>query len=229
MEFALLGGQFVIADVFHTQLTDFNGNPIKNTLVTGTGTATLNTIQVNATCTTTACRSLATNPITYLQVAAAYAWDLFMLIMGLGVFQFLFQLGVPLIFLSGFIAMYLFLLIRSLMGWLRGISGNSILAIFQKHLLDDRISYNERYLICIGNSMKNYFGLGIVKIKKYNEYKVGDRISFVANNKGRYCHRIISIDENKFTTKGDNFNDSKDYEIDVSVKNIEGKVIWSCP
>ena len=121
LSFSVLGIQFILADVFHTQLTNFQGQPIKNTVITGIGTNTLNQIAGNATCTTNNCRSQATNPVTYLQVAAAYAWDLFMLIMGLYIFQFLFDLGVPLIFMYGFIALYLFLLVRSLMGWLRGI------------------------------------------------------------------------------------------------------------
>ena len=121
LSFSMLGVQFIAADVFHVQMTDFNGNPIHNVLVSGVGTSTLNKIQVNATCTTDTCRGQATSPITYLQVAAAYAWDLFMLIMGLQIFVFLLQMGVPDIFVAIFVALYLFLLLRSLMGWLRGI------------------------------------------------------------------------------------------------------------
>lgn len=121
LSFSMLGVQFIAADVFHIQMTDFNGNPIHNVLISGVGTSTLNKIQVNATCTTDTCRSEATSPITYLQVAAAYAWDLFTLIMGLQIFIFLLQMGVPAIFVAIFITLYLFLLLRSLMGWLRGI------------------------------------------------------------------------------------------------------------
>lgn len=117
----MLGVQFIVADVFHRQMTDFNGIPIKNVLITGVGQTTLNTIETNATCTTSTCHNNATNPITYLVFAAQYAWMIFMLISGLYIFQFLFQLGVPLIFMFGFIAIYLFLLVRSMMGWIRGI------------------------------------------------------------------------------------------------------------
>ena len=121
LSFSLLGMQFVLADVFHTQLTNFQGQPIKNILITGVGTATLNSIEGQSTCTTATCKAQAVNPVTYLQIAAQYAWNIFMLIAGLYIFQFLFDLGVPLIFMSGFIALYLFLLIRSMMGWIRGI------------------------------------------------------------------------------------------------------------
>ena len=126
VSFSILGVQFIVADVFHVQVTDFNGNPIKNILITGVGQqsngqSTLNNIYNNSTCTTPTCQNKAENPLTYLTVAAQYAWNLFMLIAGLYVFQFLYQLGVPLIYMAGFIAVYLILLVRSMMGWLRGI------------------------------------------------------------------------------------------------------------
>ena len=127
VQFALLGTQFIVADVFHVQLTDFNGIPMKNILINGVGQqtnsnqGTLNSIYNNSTCTTPTCQQKAENPITYLLVAATYAWNIFMLIAGLYVFQFLAQMGVPLIYMMGFIALYLFLLVRSMIGWVRGI------------------------------------------------------------------------------------------------------------
>ena len=121
LSFSMLGIQFVLADVFHTQITNFQGQPMKNVLINGIGTTTLNTIAVNGTCTTDQCHANAVNPITYLSVAAQYAWDIFLLVSGLYIFNFIFQLGVPLIFMSGFIALYLFLLVRTMIGWVRGI------------------------------------------------------------------------------------------------------------
>ena len=126
ISFSLLGTQYIVADVFHVQMTDFNGNPIKNVLITGVGQqsngqSTLNAIYTNSTCTTPTCQNKAESATTYLLVAATYAWNIFMLISGLYVFQFLYQLGVPIIFMMGFIALYLFFLVRSMMGWIRGI------------------------------------------------------------------------------------------------------------
>ena len=63
----------------------------------------------------------------------------------------------------------------------------------------------------------------IVNIKKQDTYLVGDIVGFKGNNGLRYCHRIIKIDDKFFTAKGDNRNVSKDYEVDVPVKNIIGK------
>ena len=121
LSFSMLGIQFVLADVFHTQITNFQGQPMKNILINGIGTSTLNTIEVSSTNSTAAAKAEATNAVTYLSVAAGYAWSIFLLVSGLYIFNFIFQLGVPLIFMSGFIALYLFLLVRSLMGWIRGI------------------------------------------------------------------------------------------------------------
>ena len=121
VQFSLLGVQFIAADVFHFQITDFNGVPIKNPLIYGVGTATLNQIETNSTCTTPDCQARAENPVTYLTVAATYAWNIFMLIAGLQIFQFLYQIGVPIIFVMMFVALYLFLLVRTMMGFIRGI------------------------------------------------------------------------------------------------------------
>lgn len=121
LSFSILGVQYIAADVFHKQITDFNGHPIKNILINGVGTSTLNFIMTNSTCTTKTCQQTAENPITYLTVAAQYAWSIFMLITGLYIFQFAYQLGIPLIFMMGFIALYLILLVRSMMAWIRGI------------------------------------------------------------------------------------------------------------
>ena len=121
LSFSMLGRQFVLEDVFHTQITNFQGQPMKNILINGVGTTTLNSIEVNATCSTAQCHANTVNPVTYLAVAAQYAWDIFLLISGLYIFNFIAQLGVPLIFMSGFIALYLFLLVRTMIGWVRGI------------------------------------------------------------------------------------------------------------
>lgn len=121
VSFAMLGVQFILGDVFHTPLTNFQGQPVKNGLITAIHTTTLNTIQTNSTCTTDACRTQVNNPITYLAYAANIAWNLILLITGFYIFGVMVDFGVPLIFVMGFIALYTFLLIRSIMGFIRGI------------------------------------------------------------------------------------------------------------
>jgi hypothetical protein len=121
VSFGILGMQFIAADTFHLQIADFNGNPLKNNIIIGLGAPTINAIETNSTCTTESCHSNAVNPITYLAVAAQFAWNLFLLITGLYIFSVLNELGIPLIFMVAFISLYTFLLVRSMMGWIRGI------------------------------------------------------------------------------------------------------------
>jgi len=82
------------------------------------------------------------------------------------------------------------------------------------------------YRIMIGNSMKPEFPFfSITKIIKVDEYKEGDVVAFKAKNGLKYCHRIIEINNDTFTTKGDNKESSKQCEINVPIKNIEGKIV----
>ena len=69
--------------------------------------------------------------------------------------------------------------------------------------------------------------LCFIKIKKQNKYKKGDIVAF--ENKGHpfiinYCHRITEINDETFTTKGDNRPSSDKYETDVPIENILGKI-----
>jgi signal peptidase I len=84
--------------------------------------------------------------------------------------------------------------------------------------------------IMIGNSMLPTLPkISFIKFIKQKSYNVGDIIVFI--NKFwlpyRICHRIISIsnDGKTFTAKGDNRNFIEDYERDVPIEDIVGKVI----
>jgi len=80
--------------------------------------------------------------------------------------------------------------------------------------------------ICIGGSMKPAKPVfSIANFKKQDRYEVGDIVGF--RGKGclfrQFAHRIIKIDDNFFTTKGDNRVVIEKYETDVPIKNIIGK------
>ena len=83
-----------------------------------------------------------------------------------------------------------------------------------------------------GKSMPNVLGITIISFGKALIYCKRDVIVFKGNDGRSYCHRITSIDyldTESFTTKGDNHSESKPYEINVPIKNIEGLVTWSYP
>ena len=114
---AILGGQYIWADVFHITMTNFQGQPLKNNILTDININTINNVGGSLVTNSTATVST----VDYLGIIANIGIDLFLLASGLYIFDILAQLGVPIIFIVGFVVLYLFLLIRSVLGWARGI------------------------------------------------------------------------------------------------------------
>ena len=66
-------------------------------------------------------------------------------------------------------------------------------------------------------------GYWIILIKKYNNYKQGDIVTYAEDSNYLITHRIIEKNNNSFKTKGDNNNSEDDKTIQL--ENIKGKVI----
>lgn len=80
-------------------------------------------------------------------------------------------------------------------------------------------------LIVKSNSMSPVFNKNdIIIIQEQKEYKIGDIVTYKANNGSIITHRIIEKDENEIYTKGDN-NNTKD-ENPICIDDIKGKVIF---
>lgn len=112
----LVGTQFIFADVFHITMTNLQGQPLKNNLITDLHMNTINNVsnqiaQTNQT-------GFTANTI---GVTANLMWDLVLLVTGFYIFDVMTQFGVPGIFIVIYIIPYIFLLIRSVAGWVRGI------------------------------------------------------------------------------------------------------------
>lgn len=114
--FCLVGAQYIWADVFHITMTNFSGQPLKNNLLNDIHTTTLNSVSNTIVQTNQ-------SSVSFDVIAAAgnIAWDLILLISGTYIFDLLLQLGVPGIFVAMFVGLYIFLLARSILGWIRGI------------------------------------------------------------------------------------------------------------
>lgn len=120
--FSLLGAQYVIGDVFGSTLTSpVTGQAIKSNLI-GNGTngilnvGIINQQQVNITSNSRS--NTVSNPI---GTAAGMAWEIMQILTGTYVFNVLYLLGVPAIFISGIVIIYVILLARAIVAYVRGI------------------------------------------------------------------------------------------------------------
>ena len=120
--FSLLGAQYVISDVFGSTLTSpVTGQPIKSSLL-GNGTngiiniGIINQQQLNITSNSRS--ATVTNPI---GTAASMAWEIMQILTGTYIFNTLYLLGVPAIFIAGLVILYVILLARAIIAYIRGI------------------------------------------------------------------------------------------------------------
>ena len=114
--FGLLGAQFLAGDIIGIEMKDSNGNPLKSSIlstiqVDQLGTSAQNVIGTNATAVTT-------DPIT---AAAGIAWELIQLMTGTYIFNIAYLMGVPLIIVAGMTLLYIILLMRTIIAYLRGV------------------------------------------------------------------------------------------------------------
>ena len=114
--FGILGGQFVLGDVFGIELEDINGDPLKSSILTTIQVDQLNTSAQNVIGTNQT--SVVTDPIT---AAAGIAWELFLLMTGTYIFQILFLMGIPSIIVTGMVLLYIIMLMRTIIAYLRGV------------------------------------------------------------------------------------------------------------
>tara|TARA_B100001123_G_C15297354_1_gene1019721 strand:- start:938 stop:1330 length:393 start_codon:yes stop_codon:yes gene_type:complete len=114
--FSILGVQFIIGDVMGVEMTDINGDPLKSSILT--------TIQVDQ-LTTSAQNVVGTNQTAVTQdpitAAAGIAWELILLMTGTYVFHIAYLLGIPGIIVTGMVMLYIILLMRTIIAYLRGV------------------------------------------------------------------------------------------------------------
>ena len=116
MSFSMIGTQYILGDQFGITMTSMSGVPIKSNLLAITDIDTLNVIGANVTGTNAT--TIRTNP---LVAAAEIAYELFLLITGTYIFNMLLLFDVPVVFVAGLILIYVLLMIRAVVGYLRGI------------------------------------------------------------------------------------------------------------
>lgn len=84
--------------------------------------------------------------------------------------------------------------------------------------------------LAVGDSMLPTMSkVGLIISKRFPKYEIGDIIELETYDLKIHCHRIVKIDDKLVTTKGDNYPRSIDYEIDVPISKIRGKIVWWFP
>ena len=119
---SLLGGQYVLGDVFGITLTNIDGVPIESHLLGFINEDELNERSANIASADFQGNSTYYDRVETFTTAAAFiAWELITLLTGTYIFNFLYLMGVPLIFVSIFVTLYMLLLARAIIGYVRGI------------------------------------------------------------------------------------------------------------
>ena len=116
ISFSILGAQFIVGDIMGVTMTDINGDPLKSSILATIQVDQLNTSAQNVIGTNQT--SIVSDPIT---AAAGIAWELILLMTGTYVFQVAYLLGIPSILIAGMVLLYIILLMRTIIAYLRGI------------------------------------------------------------------------------------------------------------
>lgn len=111
--------QFVYADAYGITLLDFQGHPLKDIILQITNIGTVNTLVGEANSLNST--NIGGNPLGVASGIASLAVTLVELVTGTYVFDILYHLGVPVIFVVGMIILYVALLARAILGWIRGV------------------------------------------------------------------------------------------------------------
>lgn len=117
--------EYMMVDVFHITVTNYNGDVLTGGLVsTWMDLTNFNTISgqiVNGTYTPENATTFYNRVETFTTAAAAVAWNLIELLSGLYIFNLILFLGVPWPFVTGLAVVYMLLLARAIIGYVRGI------------------------------------------------------------------------------------------------------------
>lgn len=113
--FGILIAQYIFADVFGITMRNHEGEEIQSQIVALINVNDLNTF-TNAIIT-----SDFSNIIQNVTTVAAVTWELLQILTGTYIFGILNALGVPLIAITPMLILYVFLLVRLIIGYVRGL------------------------------------------------------------------------------------------------------------
>lgn len=121
--FMLLGVEYTLAQTYHvTLVSPATGDPITSDIVNYLQQDSFNEVSENiVTANFTTNSTFFDRVETFTTGAAFVAWELITLMTGTYIFYILFLMGVPLWMVTAFISIYILLLARAILGYVRGI------------------------------------------------------------------------------------------------------------
>ena len=120
--FSMLGIQYTLADTFGITMTNMEGTPIKSALHGFIKDDNINERTQNIVSANFQGNSTYFDKVeTFTTGAAFVAWELVTLMTGTYIFYIMFLFGVPEIFVLVFVTLYVLLLARAILGYVRGI------------------------------------------------------------------------------------------------------------
>jgi len=120
--FSMLGIQYTLADTFGITMTNMEGTPIKSALHGFIKDDEINERTQNIVTANFQGNSTYFDKVeTFTTGAAFVAWELVTLMTGTYIFYIMFLFGVPEIFVLVFVTLYVLLLARAILGYVRGI------------------------------------------------------------------------------------------------------------
>ena len=119
--FCLLGVQYVMADIFGLTLKNGEGVEIKSNVLAAINQNTLNQITGDIASVNSTYNSTLDAVENSFAIGISIAFDLLTLLTGTYIFNVLYLLGVPPIFIAGMIVIYAFLLGRAIIAYVRGV------------------------------------------------------------------------------------------------------------
>jgi len=123
ISFSALGWQFLMGNIFvGYEIKAYDGTVIRSAVLDWINETYLNTVSTNIITANFTQNTTAYDRVIDSTIAAAYVgWELVQLMTGTYIFNLLFVLGVPPIFIAGMVILYVFLLGRTIIGYIRGI------------------------------------------------------------------------------------------------------------
>ena len=121
LSLAIIGVQYE-ANKIGVTMTNLDGVPIESHIIGFINQEDFNQISVNIVQANYSSNTTYYDRVeTFTTGAAFVAWELVTLLSGTYIFNFLYLMGVPVLFVTGFVMIYLFLLARAIIGYVRGI------------------------------------------------------------------------------------------------------------